>query len=178
MFDTTERHFLPRGLLLLLLLAFVVLWFIGLDYRHLVPSDEGRYAEMAREMFVTHDWITPLYNGYKYFEKPPLQTWANALTFAWFGIGEWQARLYTALAGFAGVLLIGYPGARGFNDVTGFCAAVVLATSPYWNLMAHFDTLDMGLSFWMQLTLCGLLLAQRPNLPRPQVRLWMWLCWA
>ncbi len=57
-------------------------------------------------------------------------------------------------------------------------AAIVLATSPYWNLMGHFNTLDMGLSFWMELTLCALLLAQRPNLPTGQVRLWMWLCWA
>jgi 4-amino-4-deoxy-L-arabinose transferase-like glycosyltransferase len=67
---------------------------------------------------------------------------------------------------------------RVFNGVTGFCAAVVLATSPYWNLMGHFNTLDMGLSFWMELTLCSLLLAQRPNLPVREVRLWMWLCWA
>jgi 4-amino-4-deoxy-L-arabinose transferase-like glycosyltransferase len=44
--------------------------------------------------------------------------------------------------------------------------------------MGHFNTLDMGLSFWMELTLCALLLAQRPNLPTGQVRLWMWLCWA
>jgi len=176
--DTPYRLPLTRLSLLLLVAALAVVWFAPLGLRHLVPSDEGRYAEMAREMFVTGDWITPRYNGYKYFEKPPLQTWANALTFAWFGIGEWQARLYTALTGFAGVLLIGYTGARVFNGVTGFCAAVVLATSPYWNLMAHFDTLDMGLSFWMELTLCGLLLAQRPNLPASQVRLWMWLCWA
>src|SRR6201996_6064641 len=178
MFDTTERQFLSRGALLLLLLAFAILWFAPLDYRHLVPSDEGRYAEMAREMFVTNDWITPRYNGYKYFEKPPLQTWANALTFAWFGIGAWQARLYTALTGFAGVLLIGFTGARVFNAATGVFAAIVLATSPYWNLMGHFNTLDMGLSFWMELTLCALLLAQRPNLPTGQVRLWMWVCWA
>jgi 4-amino-4-deoxy-L-arabinose transferase-like glycosyltransferase len=176
--DMPSRLPLTRLSLLLLIAALAVIWFAPLGLRHLVPSDEGRYAEMAREMFVTGDWITPRYNGYKYFEKPPLQTWANALTFAWFGIGEWQARLYTALTGFAGVLLIGYTGTRVFNGVTGFCAAVVLATSPYWNLMAHFDTLDMGLSFWMQLTLCSLLLAQRPNLPVPQVRLWMWLCWA
>ncbi|MEA3111016.1 MAG: hypothetical protein QOG58_815 [Caballeronia sp.] len=176
--DTPSRLPLTRLSLLLLIAALAVIWFAPLGLRHLVPSDEGRYAEMAREMFVTGDWITPRYNGYKYFEKPPLQTWANALTFAWFGIGEWQARLYTALTGFAGVLLIGYTGARVFNGVTGFCAAVVLATSPYWNLMGHFDTLDMGLSFWMQLTLCSLLLAQRPNLPAPQIRLWMWLCWA
>ncbi|MGF6722530.1 4-amino-4-deoxy-L-arabinose transferase-like glycosyltransferase [Paraburkholderia sp. GAS41] len=176
--DMPSRLPLNRSTLLLLVLALAVIWFVPLGWRHLLPSDEGRYAEMAREMFLTGDWITPRYNGYKYFEKPPLQTWMNALSFAWFGIGEWQARLYTALTGFAGVLLIGFTGARVFNAATGVCAAIVLATSPYWNLMGHFNTLDMGLSFWMELTLCALLLAQRPSLPSSHVRLWMWLCWA
>jgi 4-amino-4-deoxy-L-arabinose transferase-like glycosyltransferase len=176
--DMPSRLPLNRSTILLLVLALAVIWFVPLGWRHLLPSDEGRYAEMAREMFLTGDWITPRYNGYKYFEKPPLQTWLNALTFAWFGIGEWQARLYTALTGFAGVLLIGFTGARVFNAATGVFAAIVLATSPYWNLMGHFNTLDMGLSFWMELTLCALLLAQRPNLPSGQMRLWMWLCWA
>ena len=176
--DMPSRLPLKRTTILLLVLALALIWFVPLGWRHLLPSDEGRYAEMAREMFLTGDWITPRYNGYKYFEKPPLQTWANALTFAWFGIGEWQARFYTALTGFAGVLLIGFTGARVFNAATGVFAAIVLATSPYWNLMGHFNTLDMGLSFWMELTLCALLLAQRPNLPTGQVRLWMWICWA
>ncbi|WP_133648957.1 glycosyltransferase family 39 protein [Paraburkholderia flava] len=175
--DTPSRLPLNRTAILLLVIALALIWFVPLGWRHLIPSDEGRYAEMAREMFTTGDWITPRYNGYKYFEKPPLQTWANALTFAWFGIGEWQARLYTALTGFAGVLLIGYTGARVFNAATGVFAAIVLASSPYWNLMGHFNTLDMGLSFWMELTLCSLLLAQRPNLPGSQARLWMWACW-
>ncbi|QDQ83849.1 glycosyltransferase family 39 protein [Paraburkholderia megapolitana] len=175
--DTPSRLPLNRTTILLLVIALAVIWFVPLGWRHLIPSDEGRYAEMAREMLVTGDWITPRYNAYKYFEKPPLQTWANALTFAWFGIGEWQARLYTALTGFAGVLLIGFTGARVFNAATGVFAAVVLASSPYWNLMGHFNTLDMGLSFWMELTLCALLLAQRPNLPSSSARLWMWVCW-
>lgn len=176
--DAPSRLPLNRTAVLLLLIALAVIWFVPLGWRHLLPSDEGRYAEMAREMFATGDWITPRYNGYKYFEKPPLQTWANALTFAWFGLGDWQARLYTALTGFAGVLVVGYTGARVFNAATGVCAALVLAVSPYWNLMGHFNTLDMGLSFWMELSLCALLLAQRPHLPRGAVRGWMWLCWA
>ncbi|WP_321943417.1 glycosyltransferase family 39 protein [Paraburkholderia tropica] len=175
--DTPSRLPLNRSAILLLIVALAVIWFLPLGWRHLLPSDEGRYAEMAREMLATGDWITPRYNGYKYFEKPPLQTWMNALTFAWFGIGEWQARLYTALTGFAGVLLVGFTGARVFNAATGFFAAVVLACAPYWNLMGHFNTLDMALSFWMELTLCALLLAQRPNLPRNTARLWMWVCW-
>ncbi|WP_175923449.1 glycosyltransferase family 39 protein [Burkholderia latens] len=176
--DTPSRLPLNRITLVLLLVAFAIVWFAPLGLRHLIPSDEGRYAEMAREMFVTGDWITPRYNGYKYFEKPPLQTWLNALTFAWFGIGEWQARLYTGLASFAGVLLVGFTGARLFNPLSGLLAAVVLACSPYWNLMGHFNALDMGLAFWMALSLCALLLAQRPGLSTGAARGWMWTCWA
>ncbi|KVV49300.1 4-amino-4-deoxy-L-arabinose transferase [Burkholderia territorii] len=176
--DTPSRLPLNRITLVLALVALAIVWFAPLGLRHLIPSDEGRYAEMAREMFVTGDWITPRYNGYKYFEKPPLQTWLNALTFAWFGIGEWQARLYTGLASFAGVLLVGFTGARLFNPLSGFLAAVVLACSPYWNLMGHFNALDMGLAFWMALSLCSLLLAQRPGLQAGATRGWMWACWA
>jgi 4-amino-4-deoxy-L-arabinose transferase-like glycosyltransferase len=171
---------LPAGRIALVLavLALAIVWFVPLGWRHLVPSDEGRYAEMAREMFVTGDWITPRYNGYKYFEKPPLQTWLNALTFAWFGIGEWQARLYTALTGFAGVLLAGYTGRRLFNPAAGFATALVLASAPYWCLMGHFNTLDTGLSFWMEFTLCAMLLAQSGRAGTREARLWMWACWA
>ncbi|WP_422393413.1 glycosyltransferase family 39 protein [Mycetohabitans endofungorum] len=169
---------LSPAALLPLMLLFALVWFLQLNWRHLIPSDEGRYAEMAREMLVTGDWITPRYNGYKYFEKPPLQTWFNAITFAWFGLGEWQARLYTALCGFAGILLVGYTGARVFNPAAGLMAALVLAASPYWNLMGHFNVLDTGLAFWMALTLCSLLLAQRAHLPARTRRGWMWLCWA
>lgn len=167
-----------RLTIVLLVLALALLWFVPLGWRHLVPSDEGRYAEMAREMLLTGDWITPRYNGYKYFEKPPLQTWMNALTFAWFGIGEWQARLYTALTGFAGVLVAGYTAARLINPAAGFATALVLASAPYWQLMGHFNTLDMGLSFWMEVTLCAMLLAQRVGVQPREARRWMWLCWA
>ena len=74
--------------ILILVLVYALLWFGTLNYRHLIPSDEGRYAEIAREMLVTGDWVTPRYNGYKYFEKPPLQIWATATAFNLFGIGD------------------------------------------------------------------------------------------
>ncbi|CAN7362931.1 glycosyltransferase family 39 protein [Trinickia sp. LjRoot230] len=167
-----------RVAIVLLIIALALIWFLPLGWRHLVPSDEGRYAEMAREMLLTGDWITPRYNGYKYFEKPPLETWANALTFAWFGIGEWQARLYTALAGFAGVLLAGYTAKRLVSPAAGFASALVLASAPYWNLMGHFNTLDMGLAFWMECSLCALLLAQRGAATPRETRAWMWASWA
>ena len=91
-----------------LALVFAVLWFPNLDGRKLVRPDEARYAEIAREMVATGDWLTPRLNGYKYFEKPPLQYWATAAAFTAFGIGEWAARLWTGLTGFLGVLLAWY----------------------------------------------------------------------
>ena len=91
-----------------LLLIFTIAWFYMLDLRTLVPTDEGRYAEMAREMVASGDWITTRLNGIKYFEKPPLQTWMNALTFELFGMGEWQARFWTGLSGFLGIVLTAY----------------------------------------------------------------------
>jgi len=178
MSDTHDQALFSRTTLWLLVLLLALLWFAQLDLRHLVPSDEGRYAEMAREMLHTGDWITPRYNGYKYFEKPPLQTWFNAITFACFGLGDWQARLYTALTGFFGILLVGYTGRRVFGGQAGLFAAVALAATPYWSLLGHFNTLDMGLSFMMELSLCALLLAQRPHLDRSTERNWMWVCWA
>ncbi len=69
-----------RAIWLGLGIAFVAgLWFLTLDARHLLRTDEGRYAEIAREMLVTGDWVTVRYNGLKYFEKPPLQMWMTAL---------------------------------------------------------------------------------------------------
>ena len=56
-----------RTLTVILLGALAVAWFGTLGERKLVRPDEGRYAEIAREMVVTGDWTTPRLNGYKYF---------------------------------------------------------------------------------------------------------------
>ncbi len=163
--------------ILILILIYALLWFGTLDYRHLIPSDEGRYAEISREMLVTGDWVTPRYNGYKYFEKPPLQIWATATAFNLFGIGEWQARLWTALTGFLTILFIGFTGARIYNARAGWIAALVLASSPMWVIGGHINSLDMGLSAFLVAALCSLLLAQTSSL-KSNTRNWMWACWA
>ena len=167
---------LHLGKILLLTIIYVLLWFGTLNYRHLIPSDEGRYAEMAREMLVTGDWVTPRYNGYKYFEKPPLQVWATAATLQAFGIGDWQARLWTALTGFLTILAIGFTGARIYNPRAGWIAALVLASSPMWVISGHFNSLDMGLSAFLVAALCSLLLAQTSH-NKTSNRNWMWACW-
>ncbi len=159
------------------LLIYLGIWFYMIGSRTLVPTDEGRYAEMAREMVATGDWVTPRLNGIKYFEKPPLQTWMNALTFEAFGLGEWQARLWTGLSALFGIFLVGYTGTRIASRRTGISAALVLASSFWWAGLGHVNSLDMGLSGMMTLALCGLLLAQRDQASATEQRNGMLLCW-
>jgi 4-amino-4-deoxy-L-arabinose transferase-like glycosyltransferase len=161
------------------LLAFIygLIWFGTLQYRHLIPSDEGRYAEMAREMLVTGDWVTPRYNGYQYFEKPPLQVWATASAFKLFGVGDWQARLWTALTGFLTIIAIGFTGTKIYGQRAGLLAGIVLASSPMWIIGGHINSLDMGLSAFLAGALCSLLIAQTSH-NKTTTRNWMWVCWA
>ncbi|MFS2023966.1 glycosyltransferase family 39 protein [Massilia sp. CT11-137] len=161
-----------------LLIVFAAVLLYALGARTLVPPDEGRYAEMAREMFASGDWITTRLNGIKYFEKPPLQTWMNALSFTLFGLGDWQARLWTGLCGLLGVVLTGVAGTRVFGARIGFYAALVLGSSFYWVACSQIDSLDMGLSGMMTVALCALLIAQRDDASGSERRNWMLVCWA
>jgi len=155
-----------------------IVWLGSLGWRHLIPSDEGRYAEIAREMLVRGNWIVPRYNGYLYFEKPPLQMWANALTFQLFGLGEWQARLWTGLTSFFSILLVGFTVYRIWGIRAGTISALVLASSPLWIIGGHFNSLDMGIAFFMSAALCTLILAlHAPEESRDEKR-WMLTCWA
>src|SRR4029079_14640762 len=88
-----------------LFLVALIIWFSNLDYRKLIKPDEGRYAEISREMAMTGDWVTPRLNGIKYLEKPQLEYWAGAAAMDQFGANEWTARLWTATTGALGILL-------------------------------------------------------------------------
>ena len=175
--NVNELH-ASRVLMWSLLGIFIVVTLYALGIRTLVPPDEGRYAEMAREMFVTGDWITTRLNGIKYFEKPPLQTWMNALSFAAFGLGEWQARLWTGLCGIIGVCMTAYAGKRVFGPRVGLYAGLVLASSLFWLASGQINSLDMGLSGMMTITLASLLIAQRDEATHAERRNWMLACWA
>lgn len=165
-----------RGRLWLLAAAFAAIWFSTLQYRSLVRPDEGRYAEIAREMAVSGDWVTPRLNGLKYFEKPPLQYWATAAAFRTFGQHEWTARLWPAVTGFACVLLVFFTGRRLFGGQAAAAAAAVCASSLFFAVIGHMNTLDMGLTFFLQAALSAFLLAQDGE--RAGARGWMLLAWA
>ena len=156
----------------------VTVWFGTLDARHLLRSDEGRYAEIAREMFVSGDWVTIRYNGLKYFEKPPFHLWMTVLAYHAFGVGDWQARLWVAASGAIGTLAMVLAARRWFGARVGWLTALVLIAAPSWNLGAHFNSLDMSVSGALACVLAAFLLAQHPDASAADRRRWMWAAWA
>jgi 4-amino-4-deoxy-L-arabinose transferase-like glycosyltransferase len=62
-------------------------------YRPLLPIDETRYASVAWEMWLNHDWLVPYMNGLPYSHKPPLLFWIINITWNISGVSEWGVRL-------------------------------------------------------------------------------------
>ena len=165
-----------KAMLLLMLGLVVLTWFGTLDARHLLRSDEGRYAEIAREMAASGDWVTIRYHGLKYFEKPPLHLWMTAFAYKLFGVGDWQSRWWVAATGAIGIGLTALAAQRWFG--AGWLAALVLLAAPTWNIGSHFNSLDMGVSGALAGVLAALLVAQHPGHSAPTQRRWMWAAWA
>jgi 4-amino-4-deoxy-L-arabinose transferase-like glycosyltransferase len=150
-----------------------VVWLATLAGRPLFNPDEGRYAEIPREM-LGGDWVIPHLNGLDYIEKPPLQYWATALTYRFLGVSEFSARLYTALTALAGIALMGLLAARLWDTAAGWRAAAVLSGMFMFVVLGQLMTLDMSLTFWMTASLAGFLLAQQV---KASERGWMLFAW-
>ena len=165
-----HEHWLYAALAALLAL----LWLVTLSARPLFNPDEGRYAEIPREMLSGGDWVVPHLNGLAYIEKPPLQYWATALTYRVLGSSEFAARLYCALTALATLFLAWLVAHRLWSRAAGWRAAAVLAGMLMVVVLGQLLTLDMSLTFYMTLSLAAFLLAQHAALPRP----WMLVAWA
>lgn len=144
-----------------LLLGVVVLFGFRLGSYPLVNPDEGRYAQIPREMVATGDWVTPRLNGLKYFEKPPLVYWAVAVCHVAFGSNEWSMRFTPAFFGLAGVMLTSLAGVKLYGRLAGLLAGMVLATSMLYFGLARVLILDMPMAVLMSATLFCFILGIR-----------------
>src|SRR5436309_1244284 len=111
-------------LLLALLLCATVMLLWNLGAHPLKNWDESIYAEVAKEMVRTGDWLTPHWNSRPWFEKPPLYLWLAATSFKLFGITEFAARLPSALSGVGLVAIVYLLGQRMYSTTVGVLAAV------------------------------------------------------
>lgn len=154
-----------------------VLWFAGMGYRNLVDPDEGRYAEIPREMVASGDWVTPRLDGFKYFEKPPLQYWTTAIAFSVLGTSNMTARLWLTLIGFVGVLWTGYVSARLFGRRAGIYALVMTASALLYCGAGHYLTLDMSVTVFLAIGVGSLAIAQSQRNDSHSLMAWMLVGW-
>mgnify|MGYP005838170041 CR=1 FL=1 len=170
------RQFFPpsgprAGLLLgLLTLVGLGLFFFRLGASGLMDPDEGRYAEIAREMLLLQDWLIPHLNLVPYLEKPPLVYWLTSLSFAAFGQSEWAARLPASLAAVGGVYVAYWLGRVLWGERQGFWGALVLATTGGYLVLGRLLTLDMVFTLFLNLGIGLGYLA----LSRQRRHLWPW----
>lgn len=156
----------------------VLVWFGSLGWRALISPDEGRYATIALGMLQSGDWLTPRLNGLLYFEKPILQYWISAGSLQVFGINEFAARLWPGLTGFLTIIAVALTARRLWGEQAGHYVGLVAAGTTWIIVNSHFLSLDMGLTFFLTLALCGFLLAHRDGVGSVEQRHAMWLCWA
>jgi 4-amino-4-deoxy-L-arabinose transferase-like glycosyltransferase len=146
---------------LILVLIFGGLLAFRLGSTPLANPDEGRYAEIPREMVASGDWVTPRLDGVPYFEKPPLMYWIVAACERTLGPSEWSVRLAPALFALGGILAAYGAARRIYGRDAGFWAAVVLGTSLLYLALGHLVLLDVPLSALMSATLFCFILGVR-----------------
>ncbi len=142
---------MPASRVVLLVLLCGLTFFVGLGRPAITDSDEAFYAEAAREMVVSGDWLTPYYNHEHRFEKPVLYYWLAAVAYLVVGIGEGAARFPSAVAGVVLVLTTFAGARRWYDERTGFLAGVITATSFGYIAVARQALPDLVLASFMTL---------------------------
>lgn len=164
---------LAKRVSILLCLAIVAFYFYGLGLLPLLGPDEPRYAQVAREMLLRGDLITPILGGHTWFEKPALLYWMMIAAFKAFGVSEWSARLGPALSGLltiAAVWCVGREvertsstdGISGF----GFWSALAAATSFGVIVFSRGASFDIVITMTTTWSLSFFLLHEVARVPR------------
>lgn len=141
--------------LLILLGSCLILRFISLGLYPLMDTTEARYGEMARIMFETGNWITPMFDyNVPFWGKPPVFTWLSGLGFSLFGINEFAARVPHLIVGFAILGLVYVFARETFQSKSmGLFAAALLASTVSFILLSGAVMTDTALTFSITLSM-------------------------
>jgi 4-amino-4-deoxy-L-arabinose transferase-like glycosyltransferase len=127
-----------RGTLFLFLVV-IGFYFYGLGHFPLLGPDEPRYAQVAREMFLRRDFVTPTLGGHVWFEKPALLYWMMMASYKLFGVSEWAARFPAALSGVLTVTAVFFIGRKAEQTYS----AGRLAAYSFWSALATATSLGI-----------------------------------
>jgi len=144
-------------------LSFMVLYsitlFLSIGSLPFVGPDEPRYAQVAREMYASGDYISPRLCGLLWFEKPALFYWMAAGAYHVFGVNEFAARLPSTLAALTTLAFLCYVFRRLNLLRLGLLISVILATSALWLEFSHAASTDMLLTASLSMALLAAFLS-------------------
>ena len=147
----------------ILAILIVALYATGLGVSSLWDIDEGIYADIAREMTIRHDYLTPYFNYEPRFDKPPLIYWVTAGFYNLFGVNEITTRLGSAIFALLTIFLLGLGAKRILSMEGGEYIAAVLATSLGLFLQARIGLTDTALTFFLTVSLMAFYQGWRGN---------------
>jgi 4-amino-4-deoxy-L-arabinose transferase-like glycosyltransferase len=126
----------------------------------LLSPDEGRNAEVAREMSQSGSWLVPTYDGLAYLDKPAFYFKTIALSFSLFGESEAVARLSSAFFGFS-LVVAAFLFCRKMYDLrTAMLSMLIITTTPLYIAFSRFVIFDMSLAFFVSCTIFACFLAE------------------
>jgi len=156
--DEIRRMVTGKGIVLGIVALSIFLFFYKLGAISLFDVDEAVFAESAREMIETGDWITPQYNYTNRYDKPILFYWLISSAYGLFGVNEFSARFWSATFALTLVILSYYFIRRTGGERWGLLGALILSTSLEVILLSHAAITDMTLTFFISLSLFSFLL--------------------
>jgi 4-amino-4-deoxy-L-arabinose transferase len=149
-----NRNTSEKNLLLLVLFLFIIVYLTPLGIRPMVTPDEPRYAEIAREMIASGNWISAHLNGVRYLEKPVMGFWSIACAMKLFGVNSFSARLPSALAaGLTGLLLFYLVRRETQDRYSALLAAVIFLTFGMVYVLGTFCIPDAVFTLFVAATL-------------------------
>lgn len=136
-----------RTYFLIYLIFFQIYLFIGTNSSPFFETTEGRYAEIAREMYINSDYLEPTFHGIKHFHKPPFAYWMMTLGMKLFGLNAFGLRFFGCIASIIG-LIATYFTAKLFNndDKFAFFVSIVLSSSLLYFIVSRMLATDIYLT--------------------------------
>ena len=113
--------------------------------------DEAKNAQCAREMWYSGNWVVPTFNGELRTDKPPLHYWFMGLSYQLFGVGAWQARLFSAVAGIGTLWITHFFTRKWVGGGVAFFATLGLALSTHFMFEFRLAVPDPYLIFFTTL---------------------------
>jgi 4-amino-4-deoxy-L-arabinose transferase-like glycosyltransferase len=155
----------------ILLVAIIIAFYLyGLGKLPLLGPDEPRYVQVAREMFLSGDLITPRLGGHTWFEKPALLYWMIVGSFKIFGVSEWSARLGPALCGLLTIAAVWCVGREVGKDF-GFWSVIVTASCLGLIVFSRAASFDVVVTMTTSWSLAFFLLHELPATQRKRLLL-------